>query len=136
MQETVLVLPAYDRPGDILSVSIASPEEGQVPAPGMRAVTASCRSQGGTASEQLPSLREQVRSLMPFYEDFCVLSRQEDFSARRFPLPGQVRLRPARASAGGPVALTGSIRNLYLIPDGAPAERNIQAARRIADRLA
>jgi phytoene dehydrogenase-like protein len=130
MQATVLALSSYERPGDILSLSWASAEEGQVPAPGLRAVTASWRRADGTEAAPPPALPEQVRSVMPFYEDFCVLSREEDFSARRFPLPAAVRLKPARAGI-----IPSSVRNLLLVPDGAPAERCIQAAAKVADKL-
>jgi len=135
MQETVIVLSSYDRPGDLLSLSIASPEEGQVPAGGMRAVTASCRSAGGEKSGQLTPPPEQVRSIMPFYEEFCVLSREEKFSARRFPLPGHVTVKPGKAGAGAPVTARSTVRNLYLIPDDTPAERYLHAAHRIASKL-
>jgi phytoene dehydrogenase-like protein len=135
MQETVLVLSSYDRAASILSLSIASRDEGQVPAEGILAVTASGRCAEGERGGQAAPLRARVRAIMPFYEDFCVLTREENFSARRFPLPGQAAAASGTSGSGVPQVRKSAIRNLHFVPDGLPAERSIQAAQRIARKL-
>ena len=135
MEESVLVLPDYQRSEDILSLSIASAEAGRVPAAGLKAVTASRLTSAGSGPANHVPLAGQVRSIMPFFEEFCVLSREEDFTARRFPLPSQVTVRPGRPGPEGRFLQKCTVRNLYIIPDAVPAGRTMEAAFKIAKTL-
>jgi phytoene dehydrogenase-like protein len=134
MERNVLYLPDYARPRDFLACSLSAKDDVASSPQGMRALTVTVHS-SLKPSYDSNGLRDQVSGLVPFLNDFLVLTRDSRLSETSV-LPSGLSFKPLQSWESEPLLFKASKSNLYLLHETRHAPLQvIPAARRFVEKI-
>ena len=137
MKPTVLALADYERPQDIVAVTIDALQKGSGSPEEVVPLTASFLPGGVHHDPQRDRLIDRVRTLMPFVDEFVTASHERDCAVRQVPLPFELSASLTAAGADALLYRPKTASNVYVLPDSTSSlTRAAYAGQRAARKLA
>jgi hypothetical protein len=99
---------------------------------GMRSLTAMFPPEQAL-DQSIESIMSRITPVVPFLQDFQVISSVLDPHARQFPIPNSVTVQSSSYRVGRPMLTPCSLKNLKIVPDSV---RTLQPALFTAQILA
>ena len=116
MLPNVLCLTEDERIDDYFTLSL-SPREDKMTAPtGMRSLTAVFPPEKAL-DQPVESFMSRITPVVPFLQNFQIISSVQDHHARRFPIPPSVNVQSSEYRVGRPMLAPCSVKNLKIVPD-------------------
>lgn len=135
MERAVICLPDYSRPEAFFTLSLSSAEETGIAPKGMRAVSA-VFSPGFSPRDGRGALMKQVAAMIPFLEQYLVVTQELKPAAAKYPFPPGMRFKPVKTE-GNHSLVERSSPKIYVIHDGKGwLGQEVSAARKVVEKLA
>jgi phytoene dehydrogenase-like protein len=125
MLSHVLFLPDYSRPAEFASLTLSSKDDESAAPRGMRALTAAF-----TASLPVENALNQVRSVIPFLDEFLLFSGQYTPAIGACPGLSKASLKPVGNRDSNDVLYRSSAKGIYCLFDGTGTPAQSAAAAR------
>jgi hypothetical protein len=133
MEKDVIFLPDYSKPDEFMSLSLSDERDESAAPPGMRAMT--CVFNSLSASSTREEMVSRISRLIPFLEDFIVLSEMKPVrdAARA---STDVRYKPIHAGSGEPVLFHANAKGMYkLVEDALTPIPQMKAAYKLIKKI-
>jgi hypothetical protein len=135
MERDVLYMPDYLQPRSFFCLSVSSKENRAVAPEGMRSLAVSCHVQNAGASANRDFLINQISGIIPFLDDFLVLSFEPE-PRLDSNVSQEISFKPLKKGKSGSLLLKGSKKNVFKLHDLKDAPQLvIPEARRLMSKL-
>jgi hypothetical protein len=116
MSQEVLYLPDYERPRDFVSLSLSAPDDASAAPEGLRALSATFRTQPNVSGDQQERI-ERIGRLVPFLNDYLVFAEQYPGGDEGAVVPSNMPFKTIWSAGGMPLLSRGSCKNIYELKD-------------------
>jgi hypothetical protein len=121
MLSNVLCLAENERAGEYYTLSLTPGDDRTAAPKGMRSLTATFPPVVKEFDQPADSFVSRITPVVPFLQNFQVISSVQDPHARQFPIPPSVTVQSSEYRVGRPMLSPCSVKNLKIIPDGVRA---------------
>jgi hypothetical protein len=135
MSHTVIALSSYDRPDEIIVLTVPPAQKQEDGPASIRTLTATCLSRADREATREQVLA-RIRPIMPFLDEHIAVHGVRDPAARVFPFPASLAPAVNDAGNGSPLKALRPAKNLFFLQDRTNAvNRSIAAAQKAAAAL-
>ncbi len=117
MLPSVIGISDYDRPEEFFSLSLSTEEDKDAAPRGMRALSASFPPSATASAESPADLVDRISAVIPFLEDFLVVTALPDPGSRTFTFPPEMDLPSSLADRNRNPVIPTPFRNIMIIDD-------------------